>query len=78
MNAHHLKMRAWAVTLMGIETIVYARTRAEAKAMVARMAHDAGYGASMFDMMRRCWALRAPELDDDAMPECGGDDALSV
>lgn len=51
---------AWRTTLWGIDSVVFASTRAKAKAATIRAAQDAGYRASFVSPVR---CVRAPEAD---------------
>lgn len=60
-------MKAWRTTLIGIDSIVLAETRAKAKAATIRAAREAGYGV---DYTSHCRALRVHHLD--ALPVDAG------
>jgi hypothetical protein len=51
---------AWRTTLWDIDSVVFATTRARAKAATIRAARDAGYDPSFVTPVR---VVRAPEAD---------------
>lgn len=51
---------AWRTRLWGIESVVFAESRAKAKAATVRGAQGAGYAARFTDSVI---AVRAPDLD---------------